>query len=209
MALDASARLVSLEGERDVSLDRFFEGSGEAVVRPGEVIKSVLIPRFVPGAKNGAEVRVCDAYKVSLRRNLSPATVAGSFAVELDGRGFVTDAWLAYSGIGDRPLRARLAEKNLSGREWSEESIHSTLPTLNSEIEVTGEGPDDPHYRKQLVITLLQKFFYQHSSAGRAEDASKARELGAVGAFLQPDRALEELVSVGEAGGSGEISEEE
>jgi xanthine dehydrogenase iron-sulfur cluster and FAD-binding subunit A len=187
MALDARVRIVSIEGERDVPIAQFLEAPGGQNLRPIEVIGSVLIPRFTGEvlASRGCRVRFCSAYKAAPRREAIPASITGSFAVEIDERGAVSHAWIAYSGLGDRPVRARETEVYLSGKPWNEQTVLSVLSMLSREIVV----PNDPaaagkirSYRRQLVITLLQKFFYEHPRPD-----GPPVELGAIHDYLQPN----------------------
>ena len=92
-------------------------------------------------------------------------------------------AVLAYSGVGDRPLRARETEKNLVGKTWDERTVIGALQALDKEIEVSRDDElAGRAYRRQVVITLFQKFFYQHSLPGDA--GVVARELGVIGEML-------------------------
>lgn len=194
IALDAVVRVVSHDGERDIPVSRFFEGQGRTNLRPGEVIAHLVLPKFTReslASRGGGVLRLCDAYLASPRRTDAPATLSAAFAVELDVNTRITQAILAYAGIGDRPLRAREAEKALIGRFWSEETIIGILGRVSQEIEgaasTTGGAPAptdrEKEYRRQLIITLLQKFFYQHATPGRP-----AAPLGVVGDYLAPKR---------------------
>ncbi|MCP5540557.1 MAG: FAD binding domain-containing protein [Akkermansiaceae bacterium] len=190
MALDARVLLVSMEGERDVPVAGFFEKPGAPVLRRGEIVASIILPKFSGEvlAKRGCRVRFCDAYKSAPRRENFPASVTAGFAVEIDAGGAVTRAWIAYSGLGPHPVRARQAEEALRGKVWSEESVISLLSGLSQEVRLPEEAPGaagggDRDYRRQLVITMLQKFFYQHPNPD-----GPPIELGAIGEFVRPSR---------------------
>ena len=133
IALDARVHLTSLEGERDAPMAMFFDRGGKSILRPGEVIRSISVPRFTESIleKRGSQSRLCDAYMVTLRRSLCEPLMTGAFAVELAADGTVKKAWIAYSGVSDRPLRARKAEKELVGRKWNEKAIMQVLPSVN------------------------------------------------------------------------------
>ena len=187
MALDARVRIVSIEGERDVPIAQFLEPPGGQNLRPIEVIGSVLIPRFTGEvlASRGCRVRFCSTYKAAPRRDAVPASITGSFAVEIDDRGAVSHAWLAFSGVGERPRRARETEAYLTGKPWTEQTVLGILSMLGREITVpnASEAPDSIRsYRSQLVITLLQKFYYEHPRPD-----GPPIELGAIHDYLQPN----------------------
>jgi len=185
MAMNAKVRIVTTESERDVPVGSFAVGPGETTLRPGEVIRSIVVPRATQAAlsRKGVEWRFCEAYKSAQRRNLSRAMVVGAFCIDLDAGGIVQDAVLAYSGIADRPVRAREVEKSLIGKSWDERTVIGVLQDLDKEITVTrDDGLASLGYRRQLVITLFQKFFYQY-----ANPATAGRELGAVSDFLKAE----------------------
>jgi len=192
MAMDAKVRIVTIDSERDVPVGSFAVGSGETTLRPGEVIRSIVVPRATPEAlsKKGIEWRFCEAYKSAQRRNLSRAMVVGAFCIDLDAKGMVQNAVIAYSGIAERPIRAREVEKSLIGNPWDERTVIGVLQELDNEIVVTrDDGLASLNYRRQLVITLFQKFFYQYANPSTA-----GRELGAISDFLK-SKPLEVVTS--------------
>jgi xanthine dehydrogenase small subunit len=158
MALDASVRAISTDGERDIPLSRFFEGNGRTHLRPNELLGSLILPVFKPveGKARGAVSRIADC--------VGADAVRAGFLIEYDRENRITRAILAYSGIADRPIRARETEQALTGLEWSEESLLGVLGRLGVEIDrqmtTDGRSERDLEYRRQLVSTLLQKFFY-------------------------------------------------
>jgi len=165
IALNARVILLSEDGERDAPISQFFEAEERTILRPGEIIRSILIPRATDNilASRGMTARICDTYTVAPRRSLAEPYVTGAFAIELR-EGLIAKAWISYSGISDRPLRAREAEESLAGKTWNEDTMFGALSLLNKNVTVLkGENERaDRDYRKQLVITLFQKFFYQH-----------------------------------------------
>src|SRR3954468_24222405 len=98
LALDASVVIASAAGERVLPLDEFFVAYRKTALQPGEILKSVIIPRTQPDI----QTRRC-FYKVSRRREMDISTVAGCFAVTLDARGIITKARLAYGGVAALP----------------------------------------------------------------------------------------------------------
>ena len=185
MAMDASVRLASIDAERDVPVGSFYDGPGKTTIRRGEIIRSIIVPRAtaVGLRKRGVAWRFSDAYKVARRRNLAHAILTAGFCIDLDGDGVVKHAVLAYSGVGDGPVRARETEKNLCNKAWDERTVIGALQALDKEIEVTRDDElAGRAYRRQAVITLFQKFFYQHAQPGDA--GVVARDLGVIGEML-------------------------
>lgn len=162
MALDAFVRAISVDGERDIPLGRFFEGRGRTHLRPNELVGSVMLPVFKPaaGKARGAVSRVVSC--------VGEDAVRAGFLVECDRDRNITRAILAYSGIAEWPIRARETEQALAGLEWSEESLLGVLGHLGAEMDAKlsagGCSERELEYRRQLVATLLQKFFHNSSN---------------------------------------------
>jgi len=107
LALDASVVLASLTGERMVPLADFFTGYRQTVMRPDEIMTSILLPRELAGR--------CEFFKVSKRREMDISTVSAAFRITTDASGLVTEARLAYGGVAATPARALKTEAALIG----------------------------------------------------------------------------------------------
>ena len=75
LACDATITLVSAEGERTLPLSEFFTGYRTTVQRPGELIRSVTVPKQAG--------RLEAVYKVGKRGADDISTVAAAFSLEL------------------------------------------------------------------------------------------------------------------------------
>lgn len=186
IALGARLHLITSESEREVGVFQFYSGHGRTILLPGELIRSIVIPRSTDTAlaARGVTSRLCDVYIVGPRRTGCEAYATGAFAIELRDR-VITKAWIAYSGISDAPVRAREAEESLVGKAWGEKAVIETLPILNRSIEIGAEAAlrVDPGYLKQLVGTLFQKFYHQHPRP----DSLRATGLTAIDEFTKFD----------------------
>ncbi len=193
IALNARVMLLSNDGERNAPVSQFFDKNGGTILQPGEIVRSVVIPRSTDSLldSRGMTARICDAYSTGQRRNLVDPFVTGAFALELREK-VVAKAWIAYSGLGKTPVRIKEAEEFLAGKTWNEDTMHAVLPVLHKSagalLKAASEEEDDEEaalYRKQLVITLFQKFYYQHPDP----DSVKPKNLSAsneIGRLEQP-----------------------
>ncbi|HWX20296.1 MAG TPA: xanthine dehydrogenase molybdopterin binding subunit [Candidatus Binatia bacterium] len=162
LALDARVLLVSLPGgaglaERALPVEQFFIGYRKTALRPGEILKTIVVPRFAsqPGCR-----RRNQWFKVSKRREMDISTVAACFTVDLDERGRVRHARLAYGGVAAMPARARQTEEALLGKLWTEETIQDVLPQLRSEFAPISDVRGSAEYRRGLITSLLEKFYH-------------------------------------------------
>jgi xanthine dehydrogenase molybdopterin binding subunit/xanthine dehydrogenase small subunit len=156
LALDASVVLASAARERTLPVEKFFVGYRKTALEPGEVLKTIVIPR---GTKRRTRF-----YKVSKRREMDISTVAGCFTIELDGKQVVKHARIAYGGVALTPVRARKTEETLVGQKWDSETLISILPTLENEFTPISDVRGSKSYRQRLIPSLFERFFYEWSS---------------------------------------------
>ncbi len=154
LALEAKVMLASAPGERTLPLDEFFVSYRQTALQPGEILKSILVPRL---PKEDRSIR--KFYKVSKRREMDISTVAGCFAVSLGESGTIVRARLAFGGVAAMPARARKTEHELIGKPWRPETAEEILPVLAGEFSPISDVRGSAAYRGQLIKTLLRKFF--------------------------------------------------
>ena len=163
LTLDASVVLVTAQGERTVPLHEFFTAYRKTVLKPGEVMREIVLPRG--GPKRGLTRRV-DFLKVSKRRELDISIVAAAFCVDLDDAGIVRKVRIAYGGVAAMPMRARKAEKALVGKKLSDSAAAHILHDTFKPIDDARGGAE---YRRELVVSLWAKFVSGEQS--QAQDA--------------------------------------
>jgi xanthine dehydrogenase large subunit len=163
LALDAEVELVSSEGGRRLPLGDFFVGYRKTVLRPGEILRTIIIPRE-PSDDTGPK-RLCQFYKVSRRREMDISTVSGCFRVDLDRDGCVKKARVVYGGVAVMPSRVRSVEEALTGKAWTAESVAIIGPLLLQAFTPITDVRGSADYRRALVVELLGKFF-EETQAG-------------------------------------------
>ncbi len=192
MALNARVLLLSEDGERNAPISQFYTEKGGTILSPGEIVRSVIIPRSTDSAlaARGVTASICDTYTSAPRRSLAEPYATAAFCFELRDR-VIAKARLAYTGIGDAPLRAREVEEFLAGKLYQEKTIFAALPLLIETVEVSDAAGDHAEYRKTLTATLLQKFFFQHPTP----ESIRATELTAAGDFAKLDHPFFDAVA--------------
>jgi xanthine dehydrogenase molybdopterin binding subunit len=160
---------------RTLPIDEFFVAYRKTALRPGEILKTILVPRF---ASRRGVTRECAWYKVSKRREMDTSTVAACFTVELDADRVVRHARLAYGGVAAMPVRARKTEQALIGQPWCERTVKEVMPVLLGEFTPISDVRGSAEYRRGLITGLFEKFYFseghgtpEHGSlpvAGRA-----------------------------------------
>jgi xanthine dehydrogenase small subunit len=161
LALDAEVCLVSLQGERRISLANFFKGYRQTDLQPGEVIRSVIIPTALP---TGVIARFSQSYKVGKRGTDDISIVAAAFTVDVDDRDRIVQARLAYGGVAATPIRAIAVETMLLDQPWTMDTIQRVKPVLNDAFTPLSDLRGSAEYRKLLVANLFEKFFVDMTS---------------------------------------------
>ena len=155
LALDASVVLASLTETRTVPLSEFFTGYRKTVMRPDEIMVSILLPRGLRGK---------EAFlKVSKRREMDISTVAAAFRIVMDDKGLVKEARLAFGGVAATPARALATEAALIGKPL--QATAEILTLLDSEFTPLTDLRGSADYRKELIRGLFLKFL-----AGETQD---------------------------------------
>jgi xanthine dehydrogenase large subunit len=152
LALDARVVLAFANNERALPIEEFFVGYRKTALAPGEVLKTIVIPRTAN--------RRTKFYKASKRREMDISTVAGCFTIELDANNIIKHTRLAYGGVALTPVRARKTEAALLGKIWNAETLMSILPVLEQEFTPISDVRGSNSYRQRLITTLFERFFY-------------------------------------------------
>jgi xanthine dehydrogenase molybdopterin binding subunit/xanthine dehydrogenase small subunit len=172
LALDASVVLDKqgdARGERasrTVPIADFFTSYRKTVVAPDEVVRWIVLPRNRPRASGR---RRMDSYKVSKRRELDISITAAAFVVDTDADEKVTHARLAFGGVAATPARARKTESFLVGKRWDEDTLAGAMEILATEFTPLDDHRSGAAYRRDLVVSLFEKFFRGDKSGPQDE----------------------------------------
>lgn len=144
MALGASVTLQQGASARTVSLDDFYTGYRKTVLRPGEFIRSVRVPKLAQGARFAA-------YKISRRFDQDISAVCAAFHVDSEKARF------AFGGMAATPARARRAEAAFSS------SIEESCAALAEDFKPLSDHRASAWYRLTVAQNLLRKFAHAYS----------------------------------------------
>jgi len=170
LTLDASVVLITAKSERTVPLSEFFTAYRKTVLKPGEIMRKIVLPRG--GPTRGLTRRV-DFLKVSKRRELDISIVAAAFCVDLAEDGTVRKARIAYGGVAAMPMRALKAEAALVGKKLTEPTVAHILHDTYKPIDDARGGAE---YRRGLVVSLWGKFVSGEQSQAQDADLGFAQD---------------------------------
>jgi len=160
LALEASLKLVSVRGARDLPLEEFFLGYRKTALAPDEVIQSLSIPRLWPG-----EVFFCD--KVSKRRDQDISTVAGAYRLRIKN-GTIEDVRTGFGGLAATPARARNVELALKGQSFSAATFEAAAHQVSKDFQPIDDWRGSAAYRLTIAANLLRRLYWRIAEPGRA-----------------------------------------
>lgn len=157
MAYGASVELESLNGTREIPLDKYIIGYRKTVRKPDELITAINIPKLLNGT-------IVKSYKVSKRKDLDISTVSAGFRLELSGSE-VNAIILAYGGMAERTKRAATVEQFLVGKPWNRETVAQAMALIEKDFTPISDARAGATYRTTVAKNLLLKF-WSETSAG-------------------------------------------
>ena len=160
LALEASLRLVSIRGARDLPLDEFFLGYRKTALAPDEVIQSLSMPRLWPG-----EVFYCD--KLSKRRDQDISTVSAAYRLGIRN-GTIEGVRTGFGGLAATPKRARGVEEALRGQPFAQETFEAAADAVRKDFQPIDDWRGTAAYRLTAAANLLRRLYWRIAEPGRA-----------------------------------------
>jgi carbon-monoxide dehydrogenase medium subunit len=150
VALAAGARMVakSTSGTREIAADDFFLGYLHTALRPDEVLAEVCFPVW-PATAIGAVVEVS-------RRHGDYALVGLACRLEVDGA-VITDAALAFFGVGTTPVHVTEAERALVGQPLSDDLFAEAAEVVSGSLSPGADIHASAGYRRHLAGVLTRR----------------------------------------------------
>jgi xanthine dehydrogenase small subunit len=156
--LNAEIELTGVNGSRRVSINDFYTGYKTNVSQPDELITAVHIP--LPARDD-----IFKLYKVSKRKDLDISAFTAAIWMRRDGA-IVSDARIAYGGVGPNIIRLRNTEAFFIGKPLNEQTIREAGQIARQEISPISDVRGSAGFRAQLGINILRKFLAELSPGG-------------------------------------------
>lgn len=146
-AMNASLRLWSPGGEREVALEGFFTGPRETVRRDDEVLTAIHVPEQPP--------RFGAAYARFAQRDGNAIAVAGVAAsLLLDENGTVSQGRVVLNAVAPIPKLVADAGRALDGREPGDESFQVAARAARDAAEPISDVRGSAAFRREIVEVL-------------------------------------------------------
>jgi Xanthine dehydrogenase, iron-sulfur cluster and FAD-binding subunit A len=153
LVMNARVVISSVNGEREVDINDFYQGYKTLDLKDSELIKGIKIPYL---NKNES----LKLYKVSNRKDMdiSVVTFAGKISVEKNN---VSKISLAVGGVGPVVLRPTKTESSLIGKKFERTQFEDAANILKSEVSPIEDVRGSARFRRVLSKNLLLKFFVE------------------------------------------------
>ena len=149
VALDASVRIASSRGERNVKVEELIVGPLTTVLKPGEILLQVRVP--LPAGRYGG------AYE-KLPHPASRFAIVGVAAeVFLDGGGAVTQSRIALTGLAPKVTRASLVEQALQGKKADPAAIKAAAARAAQGLELRADLTGSADYKANLAAVYTER----------------------------------------------------
>ena len=150
IALGAEVELVSAGGTRRLPMEDFFTDYMETVLAPDELLVAVRMP--APAAHSGT------AYLKHRVRGVDTALVAAGVALTLaEDWQVIREARIGLAGVGPMPLRARAAERVLTGAAPTVETFAAAGAAAAAESDPLDDTEGSAWYRCEMIARFVQR----------------------------------------------------
>lgn len=151
MVHDAKALIVGQSGTRIVELSDFFVGPGQTILKKGELLQELILPKPAP--------KSASAYLRFIPRNEMDIAVAGvACFIEMDeSKRTISNVRISLASVAPTPIRARVAEEILMGQLISNDLIMEAGDAAVESATPITDVRGSAEYRKELIKVLTRR----------------------------------------------------
>jgi carbon-monoxide dehydrogenase medium subunit len=151
IALNATAKIASANGERTINLEDFFKGPGQNAMNADEILTEVTIP------KTAANL-VGEYIKFSPREMMDLAYVGVAVAYNLGAKDKKCHrVRIVLGAVAPTPIRAKRAEAALEGQILSEALAEKVGQISAEEAKPISDVRSSADYRRAMVGTMTKR----------------------------------------------------
>jgi carbon-monoxide dehydrogenase medium subunit len=175
LVIGTQAKIKSLKEERTIAIEEFFKGPGETVLKPGELVRELSIPKLLPNTGSayyklqrrlaldlpilGVSVLLSlDKNKVTCSDMLCTTSPISSILHKMEEDEIICkDVRIALGVAAPTPMRAMKAEALLRGKKLSDELLEEVANTASQEAQPRDTIRGEAWYRKDMVRVLVKR----------------------------------------------------
>lgn len=151
LALKASLKLESLNGERIIPIEEFYLGPGKVDLQPGEILTQILI------SPKGFEGFGGHMIKFATRKAMDIATIGVAVVCKTTQDKVFDSVRIALGVAGPTPLRCYEAEDYAQGKGISPETLTEISRLSVQSMKARTSWRASREYREHLVEVLTQR----------------------------------------------------
>ena len=151
IALDATLILCSGNGDRRLSIDKFFLDYRKTDLKKGEFIKAIYIPNLGTNQK-------FRTYKISKRYDQDISSIIGAYRIEFDGE-TLSEVRIAYGGMSATPKRGKKCEAALVGKPWNMETLRLASSQVPEDFTPISDFRGSRDYRLEVASNLFDRLY--------------------------------------------------
>jgi carbon-monoxide dehydrogenase medium subunit len=149
VALDASVRIGSARGERQLKVAELIVGPLTTALQPGELILQITVP--LPSGRYGG------AYE-KLPHPASRFAIVGVAAeVFLDAKGAVSTSRIALTGLASKVVRTAAVEQALQGKSPDAAAVKAAAARAADGIELRADLTGSAAYKANLAAVYAER----------------------------------------------------
>jgi CO/xanthine dehydrogenase FAD-binding subunit len=159
MALDAAVEIASAAGYRLVALEDFITGNRQTVLKPGELMTAIEVPRLPAASRSAFK-------KLGSRRYLVISIAMVAAVMVPDGEGRIASARVAVGACSPVAVRLKGLEEALTGCAWAEAAripVEQHLAPLNAIDDIRATAT----YRLEAALELVRRTLHACVSGDR------------------------------------------
>jgi len=170
LTLETSVRCAGSMSERTVPLEEFIKDAYTTVLKPGELVREVIV-RVPPKGSGGAYIafkRCAPVY----------ATVSAAIQLILDAKNICKDARIVLGCVGLTALRAREAEAALRGKPLDAKNVQAAADAAHEAAQPHSDMRGSAEYKRVLMAALVKRAIGIAARRARGEKAEAGHEYG-------------------------------
>lgn len=157
IALNATMDIESIKGCRTIKVEDFFTGYRRTVLKSGEVISKITIPKRSESLKLAC-------HKISKRFEDDISTVCLVVAIEHKNN-IITSARCALGGMAAIPARATTMEQQLIGGHLEESTFTKSGRVVEKDFSPMSDVRASANYRLMVTQNLMKRIGFEFSDS--------------------------------------------
>lgn len=151
LAMDSRVKIVSVENEKIIKLDEFFQGPKKTVLNRGDLLTEIMVPKEMENFRG-------IYMKYGTRKAMDIGIVNAAVLLDADfKRGLCKKICISLGAVAPTPIRASKAEDMLNGTTLTPDLIENAAELASSETNPISDFRASADYRRNLVRTLVAR----------------------------------------------------